>query len=139
MTDSHLYKKKIISVIRIYLSGYALRTFELIFDLTSIMNFFKRIKQHYYGSKKQSFNIPKQCPSANKVYTSFTAKAQACTNFLDSPDQKSGFGFAERNAKSVLRSKIRSWIHRKEHTLKKPGQTTKQRHLLKRFATQRNT
>ena len=35
----------------------------------------------------------------------------------DSPDQKSGFGFAERNAKSVLRSKIRFWIHRKEHTL----------------------
>ena len=34
----------------------------------------------------------------------------------DSPDQKSGFGFAERNAKSVLRSKIRFWIPRKEHT-----------------------
>ena len=34
----------------------------------------------------------------------------------DSPDQKSGFAFAERNAKSVLRSKIRFWIHRKEHT-----------------------
>ena len=36
----------------------------------------------------------------------------------DSPDQKSGFGFAERNAKSVLRSKIRFWIHRKERTLR---------------------
>ena len=35
----------------------------------------------------------------------------------DSPEQKSGFGFAERNAKSVLRSKIRFWVHRKEHTL----------------------
>ena len=35
----------------------------------------------------------------------------------DSPDQKSGFGFAERNAKSVFRSQIRFWIHRKEHTL----------------------
>ena len=35
----------------------------------------------------------------------------------DSPDQKSGFRFAERNTKSVLRSKIRFWIHRKEHTL----------------------
>ena len=35
----------------------------------------------------------------------------------DSPDQKSGFGFAESNAKSILRSKIRFWIHRKEHTL----------------------
>ena len=35
----------------------------------------------------------------------------------DSPDQKSEFGFAERNAKSVLRSKIRFWIHRKEHAL----------------------
>ena len=37
----------------------------------------------------------------------------------DSSDQKSGFGFAERNAKSVLRSKICFWIHRKEHTLRK--------------------
>ena len=36
----------------------------------------------------------------------------------DSLDQKSGFGFVERNAKSVLRSKIRFWIYRKEHTLK---------------------
>jgi len=35
----------------------------------------------------------------------------------DSQDQKSGFGFAERNAKSVLRSKIRFWIHGNEHTL----------------------
>ena len=35
----------------------------------------------------------------------------------DSPDQKYGLGFAERNTKSVLRSKIRFWIHRKEHTL----------------------
>ena len=34
----------------------------------------------------------------------------------DSPDQKSGFGFAQRNAKSVLRSKIRFWIRQKEHT-----------------------
>ena len=34
-----------------------------------------------------------------------------------SPDQKSGFGFAERNAKFVLRFGIRFWIHRKEHTL----------------------
>ena len=34
-----------------------------------------------------------------------------------SPDQKSGFRFAERNAKSFLRFKIRFWIHRKEHTL----------------------
>ena len=34
-----------------------------------------------------------------------------------SPDQKSGFGFAERHAKSVLRFGIRFWIHRKEHTL----------------------
>ena len=29
---------------------------------------------------------------------------------------KSEFAFAERNAKSVLRSKIRFWIHPKEHT-----------------------
>ena len=33
--------------------------------------------------------------------------------------KKSGFRFAERNAKSVLRSKIRFWIHRKENTLRK--------------------
>ena len=31
----------------------------------------------------------------------------------DSLDQKSGFAFAERIAKSVLGSKIRFWIHRK--------------------------
>ena len=31
--------------------------------------------------------------------------------------KKSGFGFARRSAKSVLRSTIRFWIHRKEHTL----------------------
>ena len=31
-------------------------------------------------------------------------------------DQKSAFGWAERNAKSVFRSKICFWIHRKEHT-----------------------
>jgi len=36
----------------------------------------------------------------------------------DSLDQKSRFGFAERNAKSVLRSKICFSIHRNEHTLK---------------------
>ena len=29
--------------------------------------------------------------------------------------QKTGFGFAERNAKSVARFKTRFWIHRKEH------------------------
>ena len=55
MTDSHLYKKNIyiyISVIRSFLSGYSLRTFEKIIDLTSIMNFFKSLKQYYYGSKK---------------------------------------------------------------------------------------
>ena len=54
MTDSHLYKKKYIyiSVIRSFLSGYSLRTFEKIIDLTSIMNFFKSLKQYYYGSKK---------------------------------------------------------------------------------------
>ena len=33
----------------------------------------------------------------------------------ESPDQKSGFGFTERNAKSVLRSKLCFWIRRKEH------------------------
>ena len=54
MTDSHLYKKIYIyiSVIRSFLSGYSLRTFEKIIDLTSIMNFFKSLKQYYYGSKK---------------------------------------------------------------------------------------
>ena len=36
----------------------------------------------------------------------------------DSPDQKSGFRYAERNAKSFLRCKIRFWIHRKEQTLR---------------------
>ena len=62
MTDSHLYKKnkknkKIISVISIFLSGYSLRIFEKIFDLTSIMNFFESLKQYYYGSKIKSFKI----------------------------------------------------------------------------------
>ena len=36
----------------------------------------------------------------------------------DSPDQKSEFGFAERNVKSVLKSKILFWIHRKDYTLR---------------------
>ena len=31
----------------------------------------------------------------------------------DLPDEKSEFGFAERNAKSMLRSKICFWIHQK--------------------------
>ena len=54
MTDSHLYKNIYIyiSVIRSFLSGYSLRIFEKIIDLTSIMNFFKSLKQYYYGSKK---------------------------------------------------------------------------------------
>ena len=33
-------------------------------------------------AKKNSLLIFKQGPSANKVYTSFTAKAQTCTNFI---------------------------------------------------------
>ena len=54
MTNGHLYKKIYIymSVIRSSLSGYSLRTFEKIIDLTNIMNFFKSLKQYYYGSKK---------------------------------------------------------------------------------------
>ena len=33
-------------------------------------------------SAKNSLLIFKQGPSANKVYTSFTAKAQTCTNYI---------------------------------------------------------
>ena len=58
-----------------------------------------------------------QCRSLKSVDLDLDSSDFKSNESLDSPDQKSGFGFAERNAKSVLRSKIRFWIHRKEHTL----------------------
>ena len=51
------------------------------------------------------------------AFLSVCDKSELLGHVQDSPDQKFGFGFAERNAKSVLRSKIRFWIHRKEHTV----------------------
>ena len=48
---------------------------------------------------------------------SLLVSPRVLTHLVDAIRKKSAFGWAERNPKSVLRSKFCFWIHRKEDTL----------------------